>query len=308
MHVLVTGSTGFVGSAVVKALLDAGHTVTGAVRDPAKARALEALGMRVAVGDMLEPATYAPLVKDVDAVVQAAQLGVRGRMTNKKVSQINHADELMTLALAKACIEHDKVLLYTNGCFGYGDHGEAWITEETPFSPSPMGVGHAAVVTRLMDLHARENLKVVILTAGFVYGPGGLFKTSFYDTLTKNQLRVFGAGRNFWSPVHVDDLARAFVRALESSAYGENFNVVDDEPVRLRDLVDALTEVAGRKRVGSIPPWLIGLMIGPPVVASLTTSFRVKNDKAKEVLGWAPRHPTFKAGVGEVVRELEGRG
>ena len=264
--------------------------------------------MRAAVGDMLEPQTYTPLVKNVDAVVQAAQLGVRGRMTKDKVAQINHADELMTLALAEACIEHDKVLLYTNGCFGYGDHGEAWITEETPFSPSPMGVGHAAVVARLMDLHAQKDLKVVILTAGFVYGPGGLFKTSFYDTLTKNQLRVFGAGRNFWSPVHVDDLAQAFVRALESSAYGENFNVVDDEPVRLRDLVDALTEAAGRKRVGSIPPWLIGLMIGPPVVASLTTSFRVRNDKAKEVLGWAPRHPTFKAGVGEVVSELEGRG
>ena len=308
MHVLVTGATGFVGSAVVSALLDAGHAVTGLVRDPAKAQALEALGMRVAVGDMLEPATYTPLVKEVDAVIQAAQLGVQGRMTREKVSRINHADERMTLALAEACIEHDKVLLYTNGCFGYGDHGEAWITEETPFSPSPMGVGHAAVVERLTAFHARENLKVIILTAGFVYGPGGLFKTSFYDTLTKNQLRVFGAGRNFWSPVHVDDLAQAFVRALESSAYGENFNVVDDEPVRLRDLVDALTEAAGRKRVGSIPPWLIGLMIGPPVVASLTTSFRVKNDKAKEVLGWAPRRPTFKAGVGEVVRELEKRG
>ena len=179
MHVLVTGATGFVGSATAKALLDAGHTVTGLVRNPAKAKDLEALGMRSAVGDMLEPQTYVPLVRNVDAVVQAAQVGVAGRMTNKKVAQINHADERMTLALAEACLEHDKVLLYTNGCFGYGDHGEAWITEETPLSPSPMGVGHAAVLERLMTLHAQRNLKVIILTAGFVYGPGGLFKTSF---------------------------------------------------------------------------------------------------------------------------------
>ena len=307
MHVLVTGATGFVGSAAVKALLDAGHTVTGLVRTPAKAQGLEALGMRSAVGDMLEPQTYTPLVQEVDAVVQAAQYGVSGRMTDKKVVQINHADEVMTLALAEACLEHDKVLLYTNGCFGYGDHGDAWITEETPLSPSPMGVGHAAVVKQLLNLYETKNLKVVILTAGFVYGPGGLFKTSFYDTLTKNQLRVFGAGQNYWSTVHVDDLAGAFVRALEVGAYGENFNVVDDEPLRLRDMVDAITEAAGRKRVGSIPPWLIGLMIGPPVVASLTTSFRVKNDKAKEVLDWTPRYPTFGSGVGEVVRELEGR-
>ena len=138
--------------------------------------------------------------------------------------------------------------------------------------------------------------------------PAACSKLRFYDTLTKNQLRVFGAGRNYWSTVHVDDLAQAFVRALESRAYGENFNIVDNEPVRLRDLVDSLTEAAGRKRVGSIPPWLIGLMIGPPVVASLTTSFRVRNDKAKEALGWEPRYPSFQSGVGEVVRELEGRG
>ena len=305
MHVLVTGATGFVGSAAVKALLEAGHTVTGLVRNPAKAKPLNTLGMRSAVGDMLEPETYKPLVKDVDAVVQAAQYGVSGRMTSKKVAQINHADEVMTAALAEACLEHDKSLIYTNGCFGYGDHGDQWITEETPLSPSPMGIGHATVVKRLRALHAQKHLKVVILTAGFVYGAGGLFKTSFYDTLTKNQLRVFGAGQNYWSTVHVDDLAQAFVRALETDAYGQNFNVVDDQPMRLRDMVDAVTAAAGQKRVGSVPPWLLGLMIGPPLVASLTTSFRVKNEKAKAVLGWKPRYPTFQTGIGDVVDTLE---
>ncbi len=308
MHVLVTGATGFVGSAAVRALLEAGHTVVGLVRNPAKAQPLEALGMRVAVGDMLEPESYAPLVQEVDAVIQAAQYGVSGRMTKKKVAQINHADEVMTRALAEACLAHDKVLLYTNGCFGYGDHGDAWITEQTPLSPSPMGLGHAAMVRELTRLHAERGLKAIILTAGFVYGPGGLFKSSFYDTLTKNQLRVFGAGQNYWSTVHVDDLALAFVCALAADAsktHGENFNVVDDEPLRLRTLVDAITDAANHKRVGSIPPWLIGLMIGPPVVASLTTSFRVKNEKAKSVLDWSPRYATFQDGVGEVVEALE---
>ncbi len=306
VHVLVTGATGFVGSAVVKALLNAEHTVTGLVRNESKAAPLQALGMRVAVGEMLAPDTYTPLVQEVDAVIQAAQLGVAGRMTQKKVAQINHADEVMTSALAEACLEHGKLLIYTNGCFGYGDHGDEWITEETPLNPSPMGLGHAAMVRHLNDLSTQKNLKVIILTAGFVYGPGGLFKTSFYDTLTKNQLRVFGAGQNYWSTVHVNDLAQSFVKALSSDAHGENFNIVDDEPIRLRDLVDALTEATGRKPVGSIPPWLIGLMIGGPVVASLTTSFRVSNEKAKADLGWQPHYLSFRAGVGDVVAELRG--
>lgn len=305
MHILVTGATGFVGSAVVEALLDAGHSITGLVRNPSKAKALQDRGMQIAVGDMLNPDSYTPLVKDVDGVIQAAQHSVSGRMTNNKVAQINHADSVMTLALANACIQHDKLLIYTNGCFGYGDHGNSWITEKTPLSPSPMGAGHAAMVQQLSTLHTQAGLKLIVLTAGFVYGPGGLFKTSFYDTLTKNQLRVFGAGQNYWSTVHVDDLAQAFVKALDSRAYGENFNVVDDEPMHLRDMVDALTATAGRKRVGNIPPWLIGLMIGSPIVASLTTSFRVKNEKARTTLGWQPQYPSFRAGVGDVVKTLE---
>ena len=307
-RVLVTGATGFVGSAVVRALLDAGHDVTGLVRSAAKAEALRASGMRVAIGDMLDPESYVPLVAEVDAVVQAAQQGVSGRMTRAKVERINEADERMTLALAEACIEHGRLLVYTNGCFGYGDHGDEWITERTPLAPSPMGVGHALVVARLRDLHERRRLRLVVLTAGFVYGPGGLFKASFHDTLAKGQLRVFGAGRNYWSPVHVDDLARAYAKAIESGASGQSYNVVDDEPMRLRDLVDALTQAAGRERVGNIPPWLLALFIGRPLVASLTTSFRARNDKAKAELGWVPRYPSFRSGIGGVVEALERAG
>ncbi len=307
MRVLVTGATGFVGSSVVRAMLENEneYEVIGLVRNAAKAQPLEALGMKIAIGDMLTPETYVPYVAEVDAVIQAAQYGVQGRLTASKVQQINHADDLMTTAIAHACIAYDKKLIYTNGCFAYGDHGDEWITEETPMTPSAMGVGHVAVVKRLNELHAQQALKVIILTAGFVYGPGGMFKSSFYDTLLKGQLRVFGEGQNYWSPVHVEDLARAFVKVVESKEYGGNFNVVDDQPIRLRTLVDALTDAMGRERVGRIWPWLLGLMIGPPVVNSLTTSFRVRNDRAKRVLGWQPMYPTFQGSIAEVVKQIE---
>ena len=56
----------------------------------------------------------------------------------------------MPLALARACIEHGKRLVYTSGCFNYGDRGAHWITEETPFEPSPLGEGHAKITTELL--------------------------------------------------------------------------------------------------------------------------------------------------------------
>lgn len=305
MRILVTGATGFVGRAVTLALLKDGHDVLALVRTPAKAADLEAAGAALAVGEMLTPDTYVPRVSEVDVVVHTAQYGTSGRLTRAKLEQVKAADKAMTKALAEACLEQRKRFLYTSGCFNYGDHGDAWITEATPETPSPLGEGHHDLTKYLLERHRQGGLEVLILAPGFVYGPGGLFKTSFYDTLQKGQLRVFGKGENYWSPVHVEDLARAYVRAVERDVSGEVINVVDDEPLRLRELVDTFTDASDRPRVGSIPPWLLGLVIGGPLVASLTTSFRVNNDKAKRVLGWTPEFHSFRDGISQVLQRLD---
>lgn len=304
MHVFVTGATGFVGSAIVETLLAQGHQVTGLVRDLAKAQPLIAQGMIPQPGEMAAAQTYLPVVPTVDAVVQAAQLSVQGRFTNASKQRINQADQHMTLALAQACLQYDKRLVYTSGCFNYGDHGATWIDETTPAIPSPLGEGHAAVVAQLLALHHQQGLDVIVLSPGFVYGPGGLFKASFYDTLKKGQLRVFGKGDNYWSPIHVQDLAHAFEKALDQGKAGEVYNIVDDEPLPLRQLVDHLTTSQGVKPVGSIPPWLIGLLIGRPLVQSLTSSFRVNNQKAKQELDWKPVYARFEQGIIGVLSTL----
>lgn len=305
MKVFVTGATGFVGNAVIKALHARDHEVVGLVRDANKGRALEQLGITLVVGDMLKPASYEGVVPTVDAVIHTAQYGIQGRFTRKKFEQIEQADVLMTRTLARACLAHDKKLLYTSGVFNYGDHGEEWITEQTPLHPSPLGEAHTKVVEELLPLSKAQHLRVIILSPGFVYGPGGLFKQSFYDTLQKGQLRIFGKGQNYWSLIHVDDLAAAYALAVESEAYGETYNIVDDQPLRLCDLVNLFTDAMDQKRVSSMAPWLLKLIIGGPLVDSLVTSFRISNEKAKRELGWQPRYHTFKEGLPGVLKALE---
>lgn len=307
MKVFVTGATGFVGKAVVRALLQRDHEVVGLVRDASKGRALEQLGVTPVVGDMLMPATYEGVVATVDAVVHTAQYGIQGRFTRKKFKQIEQADVLMSETLAQACLTHDKKLLYTSGVFNYGDHGDEWITEQTPLHPSPLGEAHTKVVEELLSLFQDRQLHVIILSPGFVYGPGGLFKQSFYDTLLKGQLRIFGKGQNYWSIIHVDDLAAAFALAVESEAYGETYNIVDNQPLRLYDLVNTFTDAMQRKRVGSMAPWLLKLLIGGPLVDSLITSFRISNEKARKELGWQPRYSTFSEGLPGVLQALEAK-
>lgn len=307
MKVFVTGATGFVGQAVIKALHERDHEVVGLVRDANKGRALEQSGVTLVVGDMLKPASYEGVVPTVDAVIHTAQYGIQGRFTRKKFEQIEQADVLMTRTLARACLAHDKKLLYTSGVFNYGDHGDEWITEQTPLRPSPLGEAHTKVVEELLSLYREQRLRVIILSPGFVYGPGGLFKQSFYDTLQKGQLRIFGKGQNYWSVIHVDDLAAAYALAVESEAYGETYNIVDDQPLRLCDFVNIFTDAMSHKRVGSMAPWLLKLIIGGPLVDSLVTSFRISNEKAKRELDWQPRYSAFDEGVLGVIKALEVR-
>ncbi len=294
MRVLVTGATGFVGGAVVRDLVGRGHHVVGLVRDPERARTASPDGVDLRRGDMLQPETYAPLVPEVDAVIHTAQLAVGGRLTTAKSQRLFAADALMTQTLADACVSDGKRLVYTGGCFDWGDHGEDWIDEDTPLTPSPMGQGHARQAEYLHRRHTQDGLDVVRLSPGFVYGPGGLFASAFVDQARQGRLKCIGGGRNWWSCVHVDDLAAAYGVAVTGARPGSSYAVVDDEPLRLRDLTDLTTDALDLGRAGTAPPWLISLFLGRTLVSSLTTSFRIRGDRIRDDLGWTPARPRFR--------------
>jgi dihydroflavonol-4-reductase len=304
MRVLVTGATGFVGSAVIRALRGAGHEVTGLVRSASRATSLTAIGATVREGDMLTPASYTPLVTDVDAVIHAAQLAVPGRLTPARSRQLFDADALMTRSLADACVQQGTRLVYTGGCFDWGDHGDYWIDETTPLTPSPMGVGHARQAAYLDTRHRDDGLDVVRLSPAFVYGPGGLFKSAFVDQVRAGRMRCIGPGQNWWSNIHVDDLADAYLAAVEKAPAGAAYAVADEEPLRLRDLTDLTTDALGAKRVGTAPAALLSLFLGRTLVSSLTTSFKISPARIRSDLGWTPKHPRFRDAVGTVVDSM----
>ena len=305
MRVFVTGATGFVGRAIVKALLQRKHEVLGLVRDAQKAKALEQMGVTLVAGDMLEPASYEKVVPTVDSVIHAAQYPIQGRFTKQKIQQMEQADILMTHTLSQACLLHDKKFVYTSSTLTYGDHADKWITEQDTLHAPPIAEAHEQLAKELLSLHREQNLHVIIIAPGWVYGPGGLFKQSFYDTQKKGQLSIFGAGKQYWSPIHVDDLAMGYALAVESEAYGEVYNVTDDSPLPHKEIVNLFTDALGVKRVGSMPLWILKLILGAPLVDSLAISFRIKNEKAKQALGWQPHYSSFKEGIPEVVKELK---
>lgn len=294
--VLVTGATGFVGGAVTRALLVADYRVHILVRSPERAAHLIALGARPVRGDMCQPDSYRAVAGSADAVVHAAQLRISGRVTRSKLDRLARANAIVTENLAGACLESGARFLYTSGCYTYGDHGDQWVTEDMPFAPSPLGTNHAARVGWLRGQGDR-GLDYVVLSLGFVYGPGGNFLRVFYEPARRGLLRSIGPGTNFFSGVHVDDAATAYLRALRAAPPGEEYLVADDRPLTMRDWVDQVTTTLGRRRAGTMPPAVAGLVAGQPAVASLISSCRVSAAKAREALGWRPRYPSAADGI-----------
>jgi NAD dependent epimerase/dehydratase family enzyme len=82
--------------------------------------------------------------------------------------------------------------------------------------------------------------------------------------------------------------------------------VVDDNPMTLRALVDSVTAGLKMKRVGNIPPFVINVIVGKSLVQSMVSSFRVRNQRARQELGWAPKYPAIPDALPSVLSQLEG--
>lgn len=303
MNVLVTGATGFVGSAITRALARHGHRVVALVRSAAKGASIRSARIVPAIGDMWQPPTYVPLVARVDAVVHAAQQLPQGRWTRRRISEMHQSDALMARALAHACLAQSKPLIYTSGALTHMGRGEEWINESTSPRPCLLARGHAEMVSELVGLHREQGLRVVVISPSFVYGAGGLLKLTA-DLLRQRQFRIIGSGQNYCSLVHVDDVAEAYVLALTKGRYGESYFLADEVPLRRREMIDRLSDALGLRRVGHAPGWLVGLMMGFPMVEALSAGLRVCNAKAKQELGWQPRFANFDEGLPAVLPGL----
>lgn len=127
----------------------------------------------------------------------------------------------------------------------------------------------------------------------------GCSPAPFVDQARRGRLRCIGRGRNWWSCVHVEDLATAYVAVLTRARAGTAYAVVDDEPLRLRELTDLTTDALGRSRVGTAPPAVISLIRGRTLVASLVTSFRISSARLRHDLSWSPNRPRFRDAVAD---------
>jgi nucleoside-diphosphate-sugar epimerase len=185
--------------------------------------------------------------------------------------------------------------------YGYRDHGPHVITEDDPFAdPAPGRFGPAITALHSAEeqVFSADEMEGIALRYGAFYGPDN-FTRMIVNLVRKRRLPVPSSGGGFADFIYLEDAAAATVAALEKGRAGQAYNIVDDEPVRWVDYLDALAAELGARRPWRVPTWMLRAI--PYLHTIMTTSMRVSNAKAKRELGWAPAVSTYRQGVPLVV-------
>jgi nucleoside-diphosphate-sugar epimerase len=301
MRVLLAGASGAVGTPLTRQLLAAGHHVIGITRSRANAERLRAAGAESLVADVLDRENLLTAVRDVRADAVMHQLTALGT-TNIRNAMLGTNNLRTTgtahlLAAARVVGAHRFLTQSIVLGYGYRDHGPHVITEDHPFAePAPGRFGSAITALHSAEeqVFAAEEMEGIALRYGAFYGQDSV-TNMIVKLVRKRRLPVPSSGGGFVSFIYLEDAAAATVAALEKGRAGQAYNIVDDEPVRWVDYLDALAAELGARRPWRVPTWMLRAV--PYLHTIMTTSMRVSNAKAKRELGWAPAVSTYRQGV-----------
>ncbi len=282
MKVFLTGGSGYIGSAVALALKKAGHDVLALVRSEAKGEPLKNAGVKIAVGELGNPAGYASGAWGRAAFVHVAQdWTAQGPELDRK-----------TIASARDLLRGQvgATFVYTSGCWVQGAT-DGVADEGTPLRPARAVAWRPAHEQAALEM-AKDGIRSVVVRPGIVYGGarGGIPAMYFGTALKHGAAHTVGPGDNHWPMVHVDDLAELYVRAVERGPAGSVYYAADSSRLTQREIAGAASRAAGKDgKVQAQPP------DGSPYQEALMLDQQVSSEKARNDLDWRPRHQSFAA-------------
>lgn len=177
-------------------------------------------------------------------------------------------------------------------------------TEDDPLDPDPPQEFRGTLDAIRYLEHAVTTAPGIVgiaLRYGGFYGLGtGVFDPSIIEQISHRRMPLIGGGTAWWSFLHIDDAAEATALAVER---GEGiYNIVDDDPAPVHDWLPELAAMLGAKPPFRVPAWLGRLAAGQHVVVMMTESRAGSNARARRELGWSPRHPSWRQGFAEIIR------
>jgi nucleoside-diphosphate-sugar epimerase len=293
MRVFVTGATGFIGSAVVRELLDAGHQVTGLARSDAAAASLAAAGAEAHRGSLEDPDSLRAGAAASDGVIHTAY--IHDFSERNDAAAYARIDDRAITAMGEALAGSGRPLVVAAGLPAPAPGQVTTEADAVPDNPA-----YPRVSERVALSFAGRGVRAAAQRMPpTVHGEGDhQFIPALIGIARAKGLSAYvGDGTNRWPAVHRLDAARLFRLALESAPAGTRLNAVAEQGVPFRDIA----EVIGKHLnvpVASLDPeaaaghfGLFGLFAAMDVPASGVLT--------EERFGWQPTHPGLIADLNE---------
>jgi nucleoside-diphosphate-sugar epimerase len=283
MRIFLTGATGFIGSAIVPELINAGHQVLGLTRSEAGAKSLAAAGAEVHRGD----------VEDLESLRRGAAMsdGVIHTAFNHDFSKFVancEADRRAIEAMGSVLAGSDRPLLITSGT-GMGNTVPGQSASEENFNPNHPNPRKASELAGASVAARGVNVLVMRLPQVHDTVKQGLITYLVAVAREKGVSAYVGEGLNRWPAVHRLDCARLYRLAIEKGSAGARYNAVAEEGVGFREIAETIGRglkvpvvVKSPEEAGDHFGWL-AVFTGYDMPASSTLT--------QQRLGWRPTGP-----------------
>ncbi|HEX4347074.1 MAG TPA: NAD-dependent epimerase/dehydratase family protein [Vicinamibacterales bacterium] len=286
MRIFLTGATGYIGAAVLDALVRGGHDVTALVRDNEKAARVTARGGHPVIGNLAEPDSYRAAAEAQDGYVHTAFDTVSGR---GPVIERLVLDTLLAAAkrprTAGSTAPARRFVIYTSGLWVLGQTPEP-ASEDSPINPTAL-VSWRPDLEEVVVNASNATLRTVVVRPGVVYGSGGGIVGDIFKAATNGLVRVVGDGNNHWPLVYDRDLADLYARIAANEQAEGVYHANDEGDERVNDIVASIgPHVAFPPDVRHVPIDEARSKMGT-FADALVLDQVVRSPRAR-ALGWTP--------------------
>ncbi|MBN1109869.1 MAG: NAD-dependent epimerase/dehydratase family protein [Methanomassiliicoccales archaeon] len=306
MRVLVTGATGFLGGHLVTEMAKGPHVPVCAYREGSDTGPIDRLGLEKVRFDLTDPASMRGSLDGVDAVVHlAAYYTFTGR--KELYEKVNVQGTGMLL---RACQEKGvRRFLYCSSTEAMGPIAHPPADEDAPLDPQ-YEYGRSKV--RAEELVRASGLDWTVLRPSGIYGPSNVDDVAYYFITSFNGLAskfIIGTGRNLIQFVHVQDVVRAFLLALDQPvSIGRTYIISQARPYTYEEVYRLLADILGKREPRwRLPKWLAWTLMLPiegfnallrrdnflwrrETVRSVTSDRGFSIERARRELGYEPRY------------------
>ena len=288
LTIAVLGASGVYGRHLLPRLVARGHRVRALVRRPEAADQARACGAELHAADIFDEASLAAGFTGCDVALNLAT-ALRDGGAGADFALNDRVRREGTPRFLAACRAAGVGRVVQQSIAMIHAAGDAWADEDTPFADAAAPAGSAvaaAAITAMRDVETavqRSPLDWLILRGGLFYGPGTAFDDRWFALARAGKLRLPGDGSDYVSLIHIADMAAATVAAIERGVSRRALIVADDAPARWREVLGFVAA-----SIGAPPP--------PPGGRQGFPSWRVRNGRAREALGWAPLFADYRLG------------